>query len=319
MTSSIIKMTGRIAAGRVMPGVVAAVAWLGVSVAAVAGEPRQMTFASPDAAVEALVAATQAGKTADLQKILGPSGRKLIHSGDRIADKEGRDKFVAAYAQKHAIETPSDSQAILIISADEWPFPIPLVKRGDLWRFDTEAGAEEILNRRIGRNELNAIEVCGAIVDAEHEYAEKDRTGSGYLEYAQKFMSSPGKRDGLYWPPTAGEESPIGPLVVSARAEGYGRKGAHEKRSPYHGYYYRLLEKQGVDARGGAYDYVVNGHMIGGFALVAFPAKFGDSGVMTFIVNQDGVVYEKSLGPDTAAIARAMTTFDPDASWKPHP
>jgi DUF2950 family protein len=318
MTSSVIDMTGWRSAGRMVSGIVAAVAWLGVSAAAVAGEPSQMTFASPEQAVDALVAATQADKTADLQKILGPSGRKVIYSGDRIADKEGREKFVAAYAQKHAIETASDAKAILIISADEWPFPIPLVKRGDAWRFDTKAGADEILNRWIGRNEFNAIQVCGAIVDAEHEYASKDRTGSGYLEYAQKFMSSPRKRDGLYWPLTAGEESPIGPLVVSARAEGYGPRGAHEKRSPYHGYYYRILKKQGKDARGGAYSYVVHGRMIGGFALVTFPAKYGDSGVMTFIVNQDGVVYEKALGPHTATIARAMTTFNPDASWKPH-
>lgn len=302
----------------VVVGAVAAVACLGVSSAAIAGAPRHMTFASPEAAVDALVAATEADKTADLLNILGPSGRKLIHSGDRIADKAGRDQFVAAYQQKHAIETPSASTAILVVSTDEWPFPIPLVKHGAAWRFDTKAGAEEILNRRIGRNELNAIEVCGAIVDAEHEYASKDRTGSGYLEYAQKFVSSPGEHDGLYWPPTAGEESPIGPLVASARAEGYGPKGAHEKRSPYHGYYYRILKKQGKDARGGAYDYVVKGHMIGGFALVAFPAKYGDSGVMTFIVNQDGVVYEKALGPRTEAIARAMTTFNPDPSWKPH-
>jgi hypothetical protein len=318
MTSSVIDMTGWRSAGRMVSGIVGAVAWLGVSAAAVAGEPSQMTFASPEQAVDALVAATQADKTADLQKILGPSSRKVIYSGDRIADKEGREKFAAAYAQKHAIETPSDAKAILIISADEWPFPIPLVKRGDAWRFDTKAGADEILNRRIGRNEFNAIQVCGAIVDAEHEYASKDRTGSGYLEYAQKFMSSPGKRDGLYWPLTAGEESPIGPLVVSARAEGYGPRGAHEKRSPYHGYYYRILKKQGKDARGGAYSYVVHDRMIGGFALVAFPAKYGDSGVMTFIVNQDGVVYEKALGPHTATIARAMTAFNPDASWKPH-
>jgi hypothetical protein len=318
MTSSVIDMTGWRSAGRMVSGIVGAVAWLGVSAAAVAGEPSQMTFASPEQAVDALVAATQADKTADLQKILGPSSRKVIYSGDRIADKEGREKFAAAYAQKHAIETPSDAKAILIISADEWPFPIPLVKRGDAWRFDTKAGADEILNRRIGRNELNAIQVCGAIVDAEHEYASKDRTGSGDLEYAQKFMSSPGKRDGLYWPLTAGEESPIGPLVVSARAEGYGPRGAHEKRSPYHGYYYRILKKQGKDARGGAYSYVVHDRMIGGFALVAFPAKYGDSGVMTFIVNQDGVVYEKALGPHTATIARAMTAFNPDASWKPH-
>ncbi|HYM03779.1 MAG TPA: DUF2950 domain-containing protein [Stellaceae bacterium] len=277
-----------------------------------------MTFASPEEAVDALVAATRGNKTADLVKILGPSGRKLVFSGDRVADRKGRERFVSHYAEKHAIEKQSETMAILLVSAEDWPYPIPLVKQGDAWHFDTKAGAEEILNRRIGRNELNAIQVCGAIVDAEHDYASKDRTGAGYLEYAQKFMSSPGKRDGLFWPATAGEESPIGPLVVSARAEGYGPRGAHEKRSPYHGYYYRLLKQQGKDAPGGAYSYVVNGHMIGGFAVVAFPAKFGDSGVMTFIVSQDGLVYEKNLGHNTAAIARGMTTFNPDASWKPH-
>ena len=299
--------------------IVAAVAWLGISTAAIAAEPRQTTFASPEQATDALVAAAQAGNTAGLKKILGPSGRKLIHSGDRVADKEGRAQFVAAYTQKHAIDNQSDSKAILVIGADGWPFPIPLVKEGDAWRFDTKAGADEILNRRIGRNELNAIQVCGAVVDAERDYASKDRTSAGVLEYAQKFMSSPGKRDGLYWPPTAGEESPIGPLVVSARAEGYGAKGAHGKRSPYHGYYYRILKQQGADAPGGAYSYVVNGRMIGGFALVAFPAKYGDSGVMTFLADKDGVIYQKNLGPDTTAIARAMTTFNPDASWTRQP
>ncbi len=321
MTNSAIEgnsaRTARTLRGAVL-GIVATVAWCGISMAAIAGTPRQTTFASPEAATDALMAAAQAGKTADLEKILGPSGRKLIYSGDRVADREGREKFVAAYAQKHAIDRESDARAILVVSAEEWPFPIPLVKEGDAWRFDTKAGADEILNRRIGRNELNAIEVCGAIVDAEHDYASKDRTGAGYLEYAQKFMSSPGKRDGLYWPAAAGEESPIGPLVVSARAEGYGPRGAHEKRAPYHGYYYRILKQQGKDAPGGARPYVVKGHMIGGFALVAFPAKYGDSGVMSFIVDQDGIVYERNLGPNTAAIARAMTVFNPDASWKPH-
>ncbi len=302
----------------VVLGIVVIVAWFGISTAAIAAAPRQMTFASPEEATNALVMAAQAGKTADIEKILGPSGRKLIYSGDRVADKQGREKFVSAYAEKHSIEQQSDNKAILIVGADAWPFPIPLVKQGDVWRFDTKAGAEEILDRRIGRNELNAIQVVGAIVDAERDYASKDRTGAGYLEYAQKFMSSPGKRDGLYWPATGGEESPIGPLVVSASAEGYGPKGAHQKRSPYHGYYYRILKQQGKDARGGAYSYVVNGHMIGGFAVVAFPAKYGDSSVMSFIVNQDGVIYEKNLGPRTAPIAQGMTTYNPDASWKAH-
>lgn len=258
------------------------------------------------------------GKAADIEKILGPAARKLIFSGDRVADRDGREQFVFAYDQKHAIDPQSDVRAILVVSDDAWPFPIPLVKQAGAWRFDTKEGAEEILNRRIGRNELNAIQVCGAIVDAEHDYARKDRTGTGYQEYAQKFMSSPGKKDGLYWPATAEEESPIGPLVAAARAEGYGPKGAHQKPSPYHGYFYRIITQQGKDAPGGAYDYVVNGHMIGGFALVAFPAKHGNSGVMTFIVNQDGVVYEKNLGPNTIAIARAIKTFNPDASWQAH-
>jgi hypothetical protein len=281
-----------------------------------------MSFASPEQATDTLVAATQAGKTTELEKILGPAGHKLIFSGDSVADKEGREKFVADYGEKHKIDKPTDTKAILIVGSDDWPFPIPLVKQADAWRFDTKAGVEEILNRRIGRNELNAMQVCAAIVDAEHDYASKDRTGAGYVEYAQKFMSSAGKRDGLYWPATEGEESPIGPLVVSARAEGYGPHGAHTKSSPYHGYFYRILKQQGKDAPGGAYRYVVNGHMIGGchmiggFALVAFPAKYGDSGVMSFIVNQDGVIYEKNLGAHTPEIARAMTTFNPDTSWK---
>jgi len=298
--------------------IVAGVAWFGIAPAALAAAPRQITFASPEAATEALVAATRGGKTTDLEKILGPSGRQLIFSGDPVADREGREKFAADYAQRHAIEPDSETKAILVIGAEEWPFPIPLVKQGAVWRFDTEAGADEILNRRIGRNELNAIQVCGAIVDAEREYASKDRTGAGFPEYAQKLMSSPGKRDGLYWPASAGEESPIGPLVVAARAEGYAAKTAPAKPAPYHGYFYRILKQQGQAAPGGAHGYVVKGHMIGGFALVAFPAKYGDSGVMSFVVNQDGVIYEKNLGPDTGAIGRGMTVFDPDAGWKPY-
>jgi len=302
----------------VVPGVLAFVGWFGVSVAAFAAEPRQMVFATPEEAADALVTATQADKTADIERIFGASGHKLIYSGDSVADKLGREKFVTAYSQKHVMEPQSDDRVILIVSTDEWPFPIPLVKQGNGWRFDTQAGVNEILNRRVGRNELNAIQVCAAIVDAEHDYASKDRTGSGFLEYAQKFMSSNGKHDGLYWPAVADEESPIGPLVVSARAEGYVSKAANEKRSPYHGYFYKILTQQGKDAPGGAHGYIVNGHMIGGFAVIAFPAKYDDSGVMTFMVDQDGVLYEKNLGPNSTAIAQAMTAFNPDDSWKKH-
>jgi len=299
-------------------GIVTALAWGAVPLTTFAREVHQMTFATPEQATDTLVAAERGGNTTDLVKILGSAGRRLIFSGDPVADQEGREKFVAAYDQKHAIDSLSDSKAYLIISPDDWPFPIPLVKQDGTWRFDTKDGAEEILNRRIGRNELNAIQVCAAIVDAEHEYARDDRTGSGYREYAQKFMSSDSKRDGLYWPATKTEDSPIGPLVAEAREEGYGSKGVHQRPTPYHGYLYRILKSQGKDAKGGAYDYVVNGHMIGGFALVAFPAKHGDSGVMTFITNQDGVIYEKNLGSNTAEIARTIKTFNPDASWQVH-
>jgi len=289
------------------------------STVAVSAADNQLTFATPDDAIAALSAAARLDNTAELEKILGHAGHPLIFSGDLIADKQGREKFAADYDQKHAIEPVSDTKAIVTITSDDWPFPIPLVKQGSVWHFDTKAGREEILNRRIGRNELNALQVCAAIVDAQHDYSSEDHTGKGYMEYAQKFLSSPGKRDGLYWPPTTGGiASPIGPLVVSARAEGYGKKGEAGPPTPYHGYFYRILTQQGKNAKGGARDYVVNGHMIGGFALVAFPALYGDSGVMTFVVNQTGVIYEKNLGPNTPLIAREMTQFNPDSSWTAH-
>jgi hypothetical protein len=307
----------RIAQG-VTAGMAIAIIFFGMSRALLAAEPRQMTFSSPEQAIDALVEASRTGKIGELEKILGASGRSLIISGDRIADRNGREKFVSDYFEKHEIDKESDEKAILMVGTDDWPFPIPLVSSGKTWYFDTQAGADEILNRRIGKNELNALQVSAAIVDAEHIYASKDRTGSGYVEYAPKFMSTAGKRDGLFWPAVDDDVSPIGPLVASARAEGYGAKGVSAKRAPYHGYFYRILKQQGPDAPGGAYSYVVNGHMIGGFALTAFPAKWGDSGVMTFIVSQDGMIYEKNLGPNTAAIAEKMVTFNPDSGWKRH-
>lgn len=272
---------------------------------------QQPSFASSEAAVEALVAAARADRTGELVRLLGPSGRKLVISGDPVADKTGRAKFVAAYEKQHEINRTDDTTATLIVGDEQWPLPIPIVRgSGGRWRFDAKAGAEEILARRIGRNELSAIEVCRAYVDAQREYASKDRNGNGLLEYAQKFASSKGQHDGLYWPVKPGEpESPVGPLVASAHAEGY-------KRAPYHGYYYKILNRQGKDAPGGAYSYIAKNHMIGGFALVAYPAEYRNSGIMTFLVNQDGVVYQKNLGPNTPAIARAMTTFNPDSSWK---
>ncbi len=279
-------------------------------------EANQRTFATPEQAVDTLVAAVRAGKTGELVKILGRGSRKLVSSGDPVADRQARDKFIAAYENAHRLDRESDTQAVLAVGKDDWTFPFPLVKHGKFWRFDEGAGAKEILDRRIGANELDTIEVCRAYVDAQREYAQEDRNQDGFIEYAQKLVSSPGKRDGLYWPAAAGEEeSPIGLLMARARAAGYS-PGLKTTPAPYHGYYYRILRGQGPAAQGGAYDYVLKGHMIAGFALVAFPARYGSSGVMTFIVNQDGIVYQKDLGRRTAKLARKMTLFNPDPSWK---
>jgi hypothetical protein len=295
---------------------VALVALSGTAVFSVAIAAKQKTFATPEQAVDSLVSAARAGRTRDLLKILGSNTKKVLSSGDAVADAQARKKFIAEYEEANKLEPDGESRVVLAVGKDDWPFPFPIVKDGERWRFDSAAGAEEIIDRRIGANELNAIEVCKAYVDAQREYAEKDRNHDGYVEYAQKFLSSPGQQDGLYWPTDPGEEeSPIGPLVVSAQAEGYGAEGKEGPR-PYHGYYYRILKGQGSAAKGGAYDYVINGHMMGGFALVAFPAQYGVSGVMTFIVNHDDIVYQKDLGPDTAKTAEAMTLYDPDPSWK---
>ena len=296
----------------------AALAWTLASPLAVADDTEQQTFASPRQAVQALVTAVRADDAGQLLHVFGQQGDKLVRSGDRVADKTARERFVSAYDKAHKIVMDTDDKAVLAIGDHAWPFPIPMIKKDGAWHFDTAAGEEEILDRRIGRNELSAIQVCRAYVDAQSEYASQDRSGDGLLEYASRFRSSPGQHDGLYWPADENEpESPLGPLMASAQAEGYGMKRvAGHRREPYHGYYYRILTRQGEGATGGAYDYVVRGHMIGGFALVAFPAKYGASGVMTFIVNQDGVVYQKDLGPDTASLARRMTEFNPDKSWK---
>lgn len=275
----------------------------------------QLSFATPEAASEALLAAVRSDDMRRIYRVLGPGSGKLIRSGDPVADRQGRARFVAAYDERSRVERDGDAKAILLIGERDWPFPFPLVKRADRWRFDAKSGAEEILNRRIGRNELAAIQACLAYVDAQREYALSAGSEEGLHKYAMKFVSAPGKKDGLYWPTREGEpESPVGPLAAKAQAEGYGKsgKGANE---PYHGYFYRILTAQGGDAPGGAYDYVVRGKMIGGFALIAYPARWGASGVMTFIVNHDGVVYQKNLGPQTAAIAAKTTRFNPDSTW----
>lgn len=293
-----------------------AAATLASVASAFAATVQQETFSAPEQAVDALVAASRAAKKDQLLQILGPDAETLIKSGDRVADNAARSRFVAAYDTEHKIEQEGANKAVLVIGEENWPYPIPLVREGSVWRFDTEAGKQEILNRRIGRNELNAIEVCRAYVEAQREYAAQNRQNSGTLEYAMHFMSTPGKHDGLYWQVGSGEEpSPLGPLVAQARAEGYASRAPHSKRQPYHGYFYKILKRQGPHAPGGTMDYVVDGHMTGGFALVAFPARYGDSGVMTFIVNQAGIVYERNLGPDTASIAKSMIEYDPDEGW----
>jgi len=274
----------------------------------------QKAYATPDDAVGALVAFARTGDPRAAYVIFGPGGEDIVSSGDKVSDDALRAKFLNWYDAKHQIRTDSADKATLIVGEDDYPFPIPLVRKGGKWMFDTNAGLEEILDRRIGQNELDTIETCLAYVDAQEEYASKDRTGAGVGVYAQRFVSDAGKKNGLYWPaPNGEEESPLGELFAEATQEGYHVGGG---RAPYHGYFYKILTKQGPNAPGGAVDYVVNGQMIGGYGLVAYPAEYRNSGVMTFIVSFDGDVYQKDLGPNTAALAERITAFDPDASWK---
>lgn len=290
---------------------------LSVPLQGYAAQAMERVFASPEEAVKVLVDALKADNMEELRAIFGPAGKEVLSSGDAIEDRAGRERFLKAYETKNALIQDGDAKVVLQIGTEEWPFPIPIVKRGEKWSFDTRKGKEELINRRIGRNELNTIQVCLAYVDAQREYALKDRDANGLLEYAQKFRSDPGKKNGLYWEVKTGEEqSPLGPLFAGAQEKGYSAKGAGGNPVPYCGYYYRILTAQGKGAPGGAYDYLVKGKMIGGFALVAYPAKYGASGVMTFIVNHDGVVYQKDLGRNTEKTAQAMKLFDPDSTWK---
>ena len=273
----------------------------------------QKNYKSPEAAVAALADAVKSGNKVKLSVILGSHGSKLISSGDAVADARGRAAFVKAFGEANKLVFDGDAKATLVIGKDDWPFPIPLAKRDNAWKFDTEQGEQEILNRRIGRNELAAIQVCLAIVDAQHDFAASHADSRGVPEYAARIVSSKDKHDGLYWPTKADEPpSPLGPLVAAAASEGYASALA-----PYHGYFYRILAAQGKDAPGGESSYVVKGKMIGGFAVIAYPARYGASGIQAFIVNQDGAVLEKDLGDDTPTVAPRITAYNPDATWRP--
>jgi hypothetical protein len=275
---------------------------------------KQKTFASAQEGMEALAAAVAAGDVATLRTILGSESDSILKSGDAIEDKESLARFDRAYQESHKLEERPAGTAWIIVGKDDWPMPIPIVKKGETWFFDTKAGKEELLNRRIGRNELWTMESILAYVDAQQEYYQRNPQGDKLLQFAQKFVSSPGKRDGLYFPTKDGEKpSPLGPLFEARQAAGVQQVGV--KPSPYHGYFFKILKGQGAKAHGGAYSYVVNGKMLGGFALVAWPATYQNSGVMTFLVNHDGAIYEKDLGPQTAEIAQKMTQFNPDETW----
>jgi hypothetical protein len=277
--------------------------------------PTQRHFNSPDEALKALSHATKAGDRSAVDAIFGPDVKDLL-SGDAKQDAIEFASFAKSLGQYAQWVRKADDRFVLDIGDQNWPLPIPLVRKDGSWFFDTNAGKEEVLNRRIGEDEINAIGVCRAYVDAQRDYASEDRDGSGTFKYAQRIKSTEGSKDGLFWQVASGDDpSPFGPLVAEAHAEGYGGKTAEGTPQPYKGYRFRILKAQGASAPGGAYSYVINGNMVAGFAMVAFPAHWGESGVMTFIVNQWGKVYECNLGPQSADVAGSMDLFDPNADW----
>jgi hypothetical protein len=285
--------------------------------AAVMAAATSKTFATPEAAVAALAAAINSDNSEALHAIFGPTASE-IENPDRVQAANEHREFSAAFNQSKRIVHESDSKSVLEVGTNFWPFPVPIVKKDGQWFFDTDAGKEELLNRRIGRNELATLEVVRAYVDAQRVYASRDRDGDDVLEYAQKFGSSPGLKDGLYWSPDLdGEISPLGPLAAEAYALGYRGKFKDEQDvpKPFQGYFFKVLTRQGKSAPGGKYNYLINGNMIGGFALVAWPAEYGESGIMTFIVNQQGRVYQKDLGVKTGQVATAMKEYNPDKTW----
>jgi hypothetical protein len=276
------------------------------------------SFQSPDEAAKALLEAIGKDDNNQLIALFGSAEADLLSSGDEVEDKNNRVEFASLAKEKMRLEPMGEDKAILHVGNADWPFPIPIVKVGDGWQFDAKQGHQEILNRRIGRNELSTVAAIRGYVEAQFDYANVDRDGDGVSEYAQKFQSEPGKFDGLFWEVEEGQpQSPLGPLIAEARAKGYKGKGETEKPTPYHGYYFRILTRQGRDAPGGKYDYIINGNMIAGFGLVAFPAQYGSSGIMTFIVNHQGKIYQKDLGPQTAKLVDTMKEYNPDSTWEP--
>ena len=282
---------------------------------ACAQEPGEKTFATPQEASKALYDAIKSGDKTAMLAVLGASSASIISSGDEVQDKNNADFITQRYEQMNRWAKDVNGEETLYIGAENWPFPVPLKKTGAVWYFDTKAGLQEVLYRRIGKNELAAIRVCGVLADAQDEYFSQTHDGDSVKQYAQKFASDPGKQNGLYWKAAEGQpESPVGPLVAYATGEGYG--GKKDAPQPFHGYFYRMLKAQGANAKGGAKSYIVDGKMTGGFAFVAYPAEYRNSGVITFLVDTQGVIYEKDLGPKTAEIAAAMTAFNPDKTWR---
>ncbi len=276
---------------------------------------KQKTFATPETAVQAFVDALKTGHEKAFAAIVGSDCASSLSSGDKVQDKIDRDMFIKAYEEKSSLEKMTDGRVVLHVGSQDWSLPFPLVRKGSKWLFDTKTGKDELLRRRVGRNELQVIGTMEEYVTAQREYASKDRTGAG-VSFAQKILSTPGKKDGLYWEVKGEEEtSPLGPLVAMAAQEGYRQKPNAQGPSPFQGYYFRILTAQGDKALGGAYNYVVKDKMILGFGLIAYPAKYRASGVMTFIVNQEGIVYQKDLGEKTIEIASAIKVYDPDSTW----
>jgi hypothetical protein len=273
----------------------------------------QERYRTPDKAVAALVDAMRSEALQRVMRVLGPGSDEIVSSGDPVDDAATRKRFLDAFSAKHQILPDGKDQAVLVVGEEQWPFPVRLVRLNQTWRFEGQLARSEIVYRRIGRNEMSAINACDAYVTAQKEYAEKGFAGKGV--YARRFISQPGERDGLYWPAPSGEnESPLGEFATSAAAQGYSVEG--KRWAPYQGYYYRILTRQGPNAPGGEVDYMVSGNMVGGFALVAYPAQYRSSGLMTFLVNHQGTIYEKDLGWRTTDIALGMTSFDPDRTWR---